>query len=147
MTTPLKVSCPITIQFYDVDPMNVVWHGHYPKFFEVARGVLCELLDYNYIQMKESGFAWPIVDMRIKYLRPLFLYQKILVEAELLEHINRLKIEYRVYDEATGELLTKASTIQVAVDIDSFEMRFESPNLFVDKVEAAMVIINKEPTQ
>lgn len=138
MTTPLKTTSPITIQFYDVDPMNVVWHGNYPKFFEVARGALCDLLDYTYIQMKESGFAWPIVDMRIKYLRPLFLYQKILVEAEMVEYLNRLKIEYRIYDEASGELLTKAHTIQVAVEEQTFEMLFESPDIFKEKVKKAL---------
>lgn len=139
MNSLLKISCPITIQFYDVDPMNVVWHGHYPRFFEEARGHLCALLDYNYIQMKESGFAWPIVDMRIKYVRPLFLYQKIRVEAHLVEYKNRLKIEYFIYDETSGELLTKAHTIQVAVDEASFEMQFESPDIFIKRVEKVLI--------
>jgi len=138
MNSLLKVSCPITIQFYDVDPMNVVWHGHYPRFFEEARGHLCTLLDYNYIQMKESGFAWPIVDMRIKYVRPLFLYQKIRVEAHLVEYKNRLKIEYFIYDQTSGELLTKAHTTQVAVDSETFEMQFESPEIFINKVEGTI---------
>lgn len=138
MTRKLKISCPITIQFYDVDPMNVVWHGHYPRFFEEARGHLCERLDYNYIQMKESGFAWPIVDMRIKYVRPLFLYQKIRVEAQLVDYLNRLKIDYFIYDDVSNELLTKAHTIQVAVEESTFEMLFESPDIFIKKVEAAL---------
>lgn len=139
MNSLLKISCPITIQFYDVDPMNVVWHGHYPRFFEEARGHLCALLDYNYIQMKESGFAWPIVDMRIKYVRPLFLYQKIRVDAHLVEYKNRLKIEYFIYDAVSEELLTKATTTQVAVDDASFEMQFESPDVFIKRVEKVLL--------
>ena len=27
----------ITIPFFDLDPMNVVWHGNYIKYFEIAR--------------------------------------------------------------------------------------------------------------
>ena len=29
----------IKIQFYDLDPMRVVWHGNYPRFLEQARAV------------------------------------------------------------------------------------------------------------
>ena len=32
----------VKAQFYDLDPMGVVWHGHYARFMEQAR---CELLD------------------------------------------------------------------------------------------------------
>ena len=27
----------IPIQFYDLDPMRIVWHGNYPRFLEQAR--------------------------------------------------------------------------------------------------------------
>ena len=32
----------ITVEFYDLDPMNVVWHGNYVKYLEKAR---CDLLE------------------------------------------------------------------------------------------------------
>jgi acyl-CoA thioester hydrolase len=32
----------ILVPFFDIDTMNVVWHGHYVKYLEVAR---CALLD------------------------------------------------------------------------------------------------------
>ena len=61
----------IKIQFYDLDPMRIVWHGNYPRFLEQARAVLFEKISFGYREMSESGFAWPIVDMRIKYVRPI----------------------------------------------------------------------------
>lgn len=138
MKSVLTVRYPITVHFYDVDPMNVVWHGNYLKFFEVARYALLEQLKYNYQQMKESGYVWPIVDFQIKYIRPVALHQKIIVEVQLLEYENRLKIGYRIYDEQSNELLTKAKSIQVAVNEKSFEMEFESPQVLIERVKEVM---------
>jgi len=125
----------IKAQFYDLDPMNVVWHGNYARFLEQAR---CELLDsigYNYAEMKESGFAWPIVDMRIKYVRPVLFGQEIVVTATIIETQNRLKIDYRIRDRASGEVLTKATTVQVAGNMTTGEMQLESPAALTDKIK------------
>lgn len=125
----------VKTQFYDLDPMEIVWHGNYARFFEQARCVLLDKLDYNYQQMSESGFAWPIVDMRIKYVRPLRFPQSVKVIATLVEFENRLKINYLIQDIETNERLTKGYTVQVAVDATTEEMMFESPAIFRQKVE------------
>ena len=59
----LSVDTAITVPFFDVDSMNIVWHGHYCKYLEVARCNLLDKLGYNYTDMKNSGFMFPIVDM------------------------------------------------------------------------------------
>ena len=118
--------------------MNIVWHGNYLEYFEQAR---CELLDrigYNYPEMYASGYVWPIVDMRVKYVRPLSFQQIVTVTATLVEYENRLKIGYLIQDKASGEKLTKGETIQVALKNETQEMCFVSPQVFTDKVEKAL---------
>lgn len=117
----------ILVPFHDVDSMNVAWHGHYVKYLEVARCEFLDLFSYGYQAMRDSGFAWPVVDMRIKYLRPLLFGQTISVECTLVEWEHRLKINYLIRDAVTQEKLTKAYTVQVAVDMQKQEMQFESP--------------------
>jgi acyl-CoA thioester hydrolase len=121
-------------QFYDLDPMQIVWHGNYARFLEQARCALLDKIGYNYPDMAESGTGWPIVDMRIKYIRSIRFAQTIRVQATLTEYENRIRIDYRILDEATGALLTKARTDQVAVCATTGELRFESPAIFIDKV-------------
>ena len=121
-------------QFCDLDPMQVVWHGNYPRFLETARDALLNLIGYNYPEMAESGILWPIVDMRIKYVRSIVLAQEFTVSAVLTEYENRLCIDYRIKDAKTGEVLTKASTVQLAVLESSRELCLECPSVFVDKV-------------
>ncbi|RAU20817.1 acyl-CoA thioesterase [Paramagnetospirillum kuznetsovii] len=125
----------VTAQFYDLDPMQVVWHGNYPRFLEEARCALLNLIGYNYVEMEQSGYLWPIVDMRLKYVRPIRFAQTVTVEAKLVEYENRLRVDYRIRDQATGEVLTKASTIQLAVAAKTQELCIECPAALVDRVK------------
>lgn len=131
----LTASCELTIYFYDVDPMNVVWHGNYARFFEQARSKLFDLIGYNYKEMENSGYLWPIVAFQVKYKHPIFLQQTIVVEAHLLEYINRLKIKYCILDSKSKKLLTQAESIQVAVKKGQNILEFESPMVCKNLIE------------
>jgi len=120
--------------FHDLDPMAVVWHGHYLKYFELARCALLQKIDYDYPQMRDSGFAWPVVDFRTKYVAPLRYEQKVKVTAKIAEWENRLKIEYLVTDIESGKVLTRAYSIQVAVNMKTQEMCFASPKILMQKL-------------
>lgn len=125
----------VKAQFYDLDPMQVVWHGNYARFLEQARCALLDKIAFNYREMSASGYIWPVVDMRIKYVRPIRFGQEVRVTATMVEYESRLKIGYRLADLATGEVLTKAHTIQVAVDAATQELCFESPAALKEKVQ------------
>lgn len=120
--------------FHDIDLMEVVWHGHYVKYLELARCALLQKFDYDYPQMRASGYAWPIVDIRLKYVGMVEYGQAVRIRAEIVEWENRLKIEYQVRDAATGRVLNKAYTIQVALEIASRQMQYVCPRVLWDKL-------------
>ncbi|QJI32357.1 acyl-CoA thioesterase [Pseudomonas sp. ADAK18] len=128
----------ILVPFFDIDTMNVVWHGHYVKYLEVARCALLDKIGHNYTTMLESGYAWPVIDMQLRYVRGATFGQTINVRASLVEWESRLKVNYLITDLASGERLTRASTVQVAVEIASREMQLASPKVFTDAVERAL---------
>ncbi|PHN17881.1 thioesterase family protein [Pseudomonas sp. ICMP 460] len=140
MRSPGVLHCDteILVPFFDVDSMNVVWHGHYVKYLEVARCALLDKIGHNYTAMLESGYAWPVIDMQLRYVRGAVFGQTINVRASLVEWENRLKVNYLITDLASGERLTRASTVQVAVKIASHEMQMASPNVFTNAVERAL---------
>ena len=121
-------------QFFDLDPMNVVWHGNYARFFELARVVLLDKIDYGYEQMRSGGHMWPVVDMRIRFYRPMRLGQWVDVNAALTEWETRLRIDYLVSDANDGQRLTKGRTLQVAVDAGTEEMLWETPRILREKL-------------
>jgi acyl-CoA thioester hydrolase len=125
----------LEVPFHDIDIMGVAWHGHYVKYFEAGRGALLRALDYDYPQMRDSGYIWPVVECQLKYLRPARYGQKLRVKARLLEYENRIKIGYEILDAASGERLTRGYTIQVAVAAASEELQFVSPTALLERVE------------
>lgn len=136
MTAVLKVEVETDVPFFHVDAMEVVWHGHYVQYFEQARTALLRSIDYDYPQMRASGYAWPVVECHIKYVRPARYGQKIRIAARLVEFENRLKIDYTIRDAATGQRLTRAYTVQVAVDMASGELQFVSPPALLERLGA-----------
>ncbi len=130
------VACEVEIDvpFFDVDLMEIVWHGHYLKYFEVARCALLDKISYNYMQMRESGYAWPVIDLRIRYAKPAKFGQKIIVHADIAEWENRLKINYLIFDKQSRARLTRGHTCQVAVDMAGNQMCYESPAILWEKL-------------
>lgn len=134
----LQAEVEILVPFFDVDSMEVVWHGHYVKYLEVARCALLDKLEHNYTQMRAAGYAWPIIDLQLRYIRGARFGQRLIVRADLIEWENRLKIHYLISDAASGERMTRGSSVQVAVDIASREMLLASPRVFVTAVQKAL---------
>jgi acyl-CoA thioester hydrolase len=124
----------IRIPFHDVDPAGIVWHGHYAKYFELARCELLDSFDYGYSRMFESGYAWPVIDMHLRYVQALRFDQRILVRATLEEWEHRMKIGYLIRDAASGERAAKGHTVQVAVTLPDFEMQLASPEILARKL-------------
>lgn len=129
-----SVEVEMEVQFYDLDPMQIVWHGNYVKYLEVARCALLDSIGYNYPQMRDSGYSWPVIDMNLRYIAAAVFGQRLRLRADLVEWENRLKIDYLITDAATGKRLNRGSTTQVAVDIATGEMCFASPDVLFDKL-------------
>ncbi len=130
----LESEVTLITSFQDADPMGVIYHGNFFRFFEEARRVLMDKIDYGYLKMNESGYMWPIIDTRVKYVKAIPFNHQIRVHAKLTEWENRLRVDYIIYDAQTNQRMCKAHTTQVAVSIKEQEMCFASPKVFIDKV-------------
>lgn len=133
----LKIKYNLKAQFFDCDALGIVWHGNYVKYFEEARDKFLCSINYSYQQMSDSGYIWPVVDLQIKYIKPIKLGQKFTVEATLLEYENRLKLGFRLYDEDSN-LLTKGHCTQVVVKDGNKTLEFITPQFFQDKIRRAI---------
>jgi len=134
MNLPAPVEVRVKIPFHDLDPAGIVWHGHYAKYFEIARCELLQSFGYNYDDMVASGYGWPVIDLRLRYVKPALFGQEIGVRATLKEWEYRLRIEYLVFDPDSGQRMTKGESVQVAVDLKTREMCLRSPNILFHKL-------------
>lgn len=124
----------ITVQFYDLDPMNVVWHGNYIKYLETARCDLLSKIGYDYDNMREDGIAYPVATMDLKFMKPCTFNQKLKVVSSVEEIEPCLIIKYMIYDALTGEKLFKAKTMQICIDVHSKESLYSAPERLKEKL-------------
>jgi len=137
MSAPIiEDSIDIEVAFYEVDPMQIMWHGNYINFMERARCALLDKIGYTYNDMERDGYGWPVVDVHVKYMRPLQFRQKVRVTTRITEYEFGLRLSYTFVDIATGKVTTKAETTQMAVNMKTRETSIVSPRELVEKMEA-----------
>jgi acyl-CoA thioester hydrolase len=126
----------LTVEFFDLDPMQVVWHGNYINYFEIGRRALLEKIGYSYTEMEESGYAFPVIEISAKYPGSLKFKDRAIVKAVLLEYENRLKIQYEIRNVKTGLVTTKGVSSQMAFNIKTNDSCFACPQILLNKIEA-----------
>ena len=125
----------IDVQFFDLDPMNVVWHGNYIKYLEQARCEMLAKIGYTYDDMKADGFAYPIAKMDLKFIKPAQFMEKLKVVTTLVEFEPSLNIKYEIFDMNSGEKIFTAKSMQICVDIKTMESVYTAPKRFVERVK------------
>lgn len=134
MKAIVSASAEATPQFYDLDPLNIVWHGNYPKYLELGRCALMEKIGYGYDEMAASGYVWPFIDYRMRYARPMRLNTPVRITAGIVEWESMMRIVYAIEEAGSGARVMRASSSQVAVSIETNEMQWQSPPVFLDKL-------------
>jgi acyl-CoA thioester hydrolase len=133
----ISATIEATVAFHDIDIVGVMWHGHYLKYLENARWALMDRIGFGYQAMSASGFAWPIVEMHVKYVHAARLGDQLRVRASLVEWENRLTFNYLVL-RADDERLARAKSVQVAVDAATGALQFTTPQPLLDCVQRAL---------
>jgi len=131
----LFAEAEITVEFFDCDPLQIVWHGNYFNYFEIGRRKLLEKIGYDYTEMKKTGYAFPVVEASAKYCGPLQFKDRALIRAILVEYENRLKIKYEIRNIQTGFITTRGVTTQMAYNMTTNESCFVCPQILLEKVE------------
>ncbi len=131
----IETEYKIKVEFYDLDPMNVVWHGNYVKFLEAARCDFLSKLGCTYMDIKDEGFAYPVAKMEMKFISPCVFMQNLVVKTCLEEVEPSLNFKYTIYDENTGEKLFSAKTMQICVDIKTRKTVYNAPKILLEKIE------------
>lgn len=124
----------IEVPFYDLDPMNVVWHGNYIKYLEVARCDLLAKIGYTYDNMKTDGFAYPVATMDLKFIKPSVFSQKLKIKTTIEDVEPALNIKYEIFDAETNEKIFKAKSMQICVDTKTRESIYSAPENFLKKL-------------
>jgi acyl-CoA thioester hydrolase len=124
VSTVVKLKVP----YYDVDLMQVVWNGHYLKYFEVARQALfreCGVDLHRYMQ--EKRYVFPVIRSMVKHIRPLRLDDEFICTAVLKEARIKIVLDFEIKLIANGKVCARGRSEQVALLVPEMEMAFKIP--------------------
>jgi acyl-CoA thioester hydrolase len=126
----LKTSVPIQIHFSEVDTLQIVWHGHYLKYFEFARETFALAFGIDYLAAKNNGYALPVTNITTDYKWPLKYGDKAKILVEFVPQ-DAAKIVYRyTITNQENKVICKAESTQVFTALDSNELQLVFPEYF-----------------
>jgi acyl-CoA thioester hydrolase len=126
--TVRSFSARLSVPFHHVDPMQVVWHGHYFEYFEAARDGLFESLNINLESFyAKYGYIFPVIRGSIKFIRPLRYKDIFMCTARALEARRKIVIDYEITMESGDKRCTTGRTEQVVLKMPEAEIQYELP--------------------
>ena len=126
-------SITLDVPFHDIDILGIVWHGHYYKYFELARTALYRSCELDIGKMQEMGYIFPVIESHCRYVQALKYGQQVSVHATFDECISYIKITYSIKDDATGQRLAYGYTKQAICKPDG-EMLMAVPDEVNDAI-------------
>ena len=133
MLKQLSERIEINVRFNEADPLGIVWHGHYIRYFEDGREAFGNKYGIGYLDFYERSIIIPVVNIECSYKRSLRYGDKVIVETTFIPtEAAKLKFEYRLYNTSKGELVATGSSVQVFLDKETSTLQLTNP-LFFDE--------------
>jgi acyl-CoA thioester hydrolase len=121
----------VIVRFNEADPLGIVWHGHYLRYFEDGREAFGKQHGISYLDCYEHGLAVPVVSVHCDYSAPLRYGDTVLVETTYVDTpAAKLIFDYRIYEARKRTLVAKGNSVQVFVDARTFELQLTLPHFF-----------------
>ncbi len=123
----------IRVRYGETDRMGFVYYGNYATYFEVARVEALRKLGVNYKDMEDGGVSLPVLDFKIKYIKPAFYDELLTIKIQICEMPGvRIKFNYETFNEE-GTLLNIAETTLVFVNTSTVKP-CPAPEFVLEKI-------------
>lgn len=123
----------ILVRFNEADPLGIVWHGHYIRYFEDGREAFGNMHGIGYLEVYKLGFVIPVVSVQCDFKRSLRYGDRVIVETKYIPtEAAKIKFTYRLFNAATGQVVATGSSVQVFLSKDDSVLQLANPPFFED---------------
>ena len=134
----MRVCTKIQVRYGETDKMGIVYHGNYALYLEDARTEFLVEAGYPYKQMEDAGFMSPVVELHVRYGRPLQYGDTVIVRTRVVENkASRTRYAYEIFREGmdldNDAPLATAESVHCVVDAETFRpvsIKRSLPELF-----------------
>ena len=117
------------VPFYDLDPMQMVWHGNYLKYFDIARFELFDTLGIDLLSyFKKTNYLFPITKTSTKHIVSLRYKDEFKCKATVVEAQYKIVVDFEIRLVKNNQICAKGRSEQVAVKYPEMEIMFEIPD-------------------
>lgn len=103
--------------YADTDRSQVVYHANYLRYFELGRASLLRDVGFPYREVEESGFVYPIVDLGMRFVRPLYYDDRMWVHTRpLRREAVAVTFDYAITRAEDGALVCGGHTRHCALN-------------------------------
>ena len=104
------------VLYSDTDKMGYMYYGQYAKYLEMGRVEALRSLGLSYRSMEDSGVMLPVLDLKLKYIKPLYYDDEVTLTTKICDMPKaRIYFEYELKN-PMGEITTLAETTLVFID-------------------------------
>ena len=131
MITKLVTNTEVLVRFNEADPLGIVWHGHYIRYFEDGREDFGNHYGIGYLDFYNKGFIVPIVNVECSFKKSLRYGDTVNVETIFIPcEAAKIQFNYRLFNKKNGELVATGSTVQVFLDKGQSSLQLLNPPFF-----------------
>ena len=131
MPNKLIVKTEILVRFNEADPLGIVWHGHYVRYFEDGREAFGNQFGIGYLDFYKKGFVIPVVNLECSFKKSLRYGDTVVVETTFTPcEAAKLLFSYRLFNKKTQQLVATGSSVQVFLDSKHSTLQLTNPPFF-----------------
>lgn len=129
----LSHTIQILVRFNEADPLGIVWHGHYIRYFEDAREAFGKEYNMGYMHFFKKDVVVPIVHAECNYKRSLKFGDSVIVKA-IYEPCEAAKIIFKYELTKPGQpgIIATGTTTQVFLDKNTETLLLNNPDFFTE---------------
>ena len=126
----LSAELNIDVMFSEVDPLQILWHGHYIRYFEDAREAFGKQFDLAYLDVYNKGFSIPIIQLNCNYKSALTYGDKVVIKCTYVKSPGaKIIFDYTIKKLGSDVLVAEGRTVQVFVSKDGV-LQLCSPDFY-----------------
>jgi len=128
-----ETSVELEVPFHDVDMLGVVWHGHYLKYFELARTALLRSRNLDAADLIGPRYRFVVIESRCRHGFALRYGDRVRATAWLGDTARRIVVHYELHNLSAGRRAARGRTALATLGEDG-QLLLRTPGPILERL-------------
>ena len=130
-----QVAVEMNVPFYDVDPMQIVWHGNYYKYVEIARNELMRSKGIEPWEVARNGYLFVVIESKCRHSYALRYNERFRVTARFKDIDYRLNVGFEIMNLTHNRRAARGHTVLATLDAEG-NLLLGTPDAILKRIRA-----------